>query len=548
MKNYKIGLLISIILLGAFSLPETKNDPVPLAPEQYRIPDNFIKKNYPYSLTDLKDRYSEKMMEHSAEVYKKVQQINEQGKWKPTPESIDQHKAPEWFLDAKFGMFIDWGPWSIAGWAPAKENGAMYPDWYEFRLDTDSTFMAYHQKNWGSDFKRDDFLPLFKAQEYDPEKLVGIAKQAGMKYIIPFTKHHGGFCLWPSSFTKRDAGDIGPKRDLIKPLIENCKKEGLKFGFYFSIEEWEYPLIGDDKYIKPRFWAYDTWEKRTQPTLEEMDHRASGKIAVKDFARDYLIPQAVEFIDNYDPDILWYDGEWLTEQADLKTYEIASYFYNQAEGRKEVAVNDRYGLENGNRLRFARGDFYTSEYHSLNDEDKKSSHAWEECRGISQSFGFNWQDTEENVISSKAFIDMFVDIVANGGNLLLIVNLDSQGKLPDIQENRLHDIGKWLAVNGEGIYSTRPYNPHSEGPVSYTRSKDNRYIYAILKEWPGGEINLNALSDEEFTEVTLLGYEEHLEWDKTKDHMTVKFPAKWSDNKNNLPCDYAWILRFKKPK
>ena len=175
----------------------------------------------------------------------------------------------------------------------------------------------------------------------------------------------------------------------------------------------------------------------------------------------------------YDPDIIWYDGDMSSISAEqLNTYEIASYFYNKAEGGKEVAINDRYGTQDKKWLRSIRGDFFTNEYGDMEKEAKKTTHAWEACWG-SQSFGYNWQDTDENVISSKEFIDKFVDIVAHGGNLLLIVNLDGQGALPKNQENRLRDIGKWLKVNREGIYPTRPVTRQIDGKVAYTRSKDN---------------------------------------------------------------------------
>ncbi len=539
MKKHKlIGLLILTIALVACSTLKEEKTSVPLAPEQYRLPANYLNENYQYSLTDLKDLFSEEMMKLSDEVYARVQEVNQKGKWKSIPESIDQHKAPDWFLDAKFGMFIDWGPWSVAGWAPIKEKGAMYPDWYEFRLDTDSLFMAYHTKNWGSNFKRDDFLPLFLANKYHPEKLVNTAKEAGMKYIVPFCKHHGGFCLWPSSFTQRDAGDMGPKKDLIKPLVENCQKEGLKFGFYFSIEEWEYPLIGDDNNIKPRFWSY-----KTNPTMEEMEKRATGKIPVRDFAKNYIVPQAVEFIDQYDPDLIWYDGQWKTPVEVIRTDEITSYFYNQAEGRKEVATNDRFGTKDGKDLRMLRGDFFTNEYGDRKEVNDQI-HPWEECRGISQSFGFNWQDTDENVINSKAFIDMFVDIVAHGGNLLLIVNLDGQGALPDIQEKRLKDIGKWLAVNGEGIYATRPYKRQTEGAVSYTQSKDHQNVYAILTEWPGTSLTLKAVPPENIKSIEMLGYNQPLEWKKDGEGILLEIPESLQ-NKEKRPCEYAWILKIK---
>ncbi len=547
MNQFKTAVIVFMLSLGASASVNAQNGSVPLAPEQYRRSEIYKPANYQYSLNDLKDRFSEEMMKKSAEVYERVQTVNEQGKWKPVPESIDLHKAPEWFLDAKFGMFIDWGLWSIAGWAPKKEKGAMYPDWYEKRMSEvgvmgdDSTFIKYHEKNWGEDFKRDDFIPLFQAREYQPEKLIKLAKEAGMKYIIPFSKHHSGFCLWPSSVTQRDAGDMGPKKDLIMPMVEYCRQEGLKFGFYFSLEEWEYPVIGDDNQLQTRVWG-----GKLKPFSYDLEKKASGKIAVKNYATDYLVPQAVEFIDRYDPDILWYDGGWSTSVYELRSYEIAAYFYNQAQGRKEVAVNDRYGLEtDGKELRFRRGDFFNQEYGDRKDEVKQTDRVWEEDRGISQSFGFNWQDTEDNIPSAREFIQIFVDIVSRGGNLLLIVNLDGQGALPDIQKKRLNEIGKWLSVNGEGIYGTRKYSVASEGTIHYTRSKDNQKVYAIAIGWPGKYLELKSLIPGKGSEIFLLGEKKPMKWsyDKLKGITTIEIPERLQPEAKR-PCKFAYTFRI----
>jgi alpha-L-fucosidase len=538
MRERIITGLLFILLSITGTGQSVKDDGIPLAPLQNRRPENFQSFNYRYSLEGLKENCSEEMMKSAARQYERVAGINNKGIWKPTPESIDSHQIPEWFNDAKFGMFIDWGLWSVAGWAPKREGKAIYPDWYEFQLDTDSAFIKYHEKNWGIDFGRDDFIPLFTAREYNPEKLAKLAAEAGMKYIVPFCKHHSGFCLWPSAFTQRDAGDMGPEKDLIGPLVESCKEQGLKFGFYFSLEEWEYPVINDQGDLTNR-----TWGGENGTYLKELEKKSSGKIAVKNFAEDYIVPQATEFIDKYDPDILWYDGEWSTSVYDLHSYDITAYFYNNALGRKEVAVNDRYGVErDGKWLRFRRGDFYTSEYHDHTDKEK--THTWEECRGISQSFGYNWQDSDENVISSKEFIDMFVNIVSNGGNLLLIVNLDGQGALPVIQEKRLKDIGKWLKVNGEGIYGTRPYSSRSEGSVVYTCSKDKQYVYAIMKEWPGKELHLKKIGAEKRSEIRMLGYDKPLKWVDANGEVTIKLPDKLKDE-SNRPCEHAWVFKIK---
>jgi alpha-L-fucosidase len=541
MKKYLTGILFILLPVLADS-QSLQDEGVPFAPPQNRRPADYKLSDYKYSLEGLKINFSEDMMKKATRQYKMVMDVNGKGKWKPLPESFDNHQTPEWFRDAKFGMFIDWGLWSVAGWAEKREGKAMYPDWYEYRLDTDSTFIKYHAKNWGADFKRDDFIPLFTASKYDPARLAKTAREAGMKYIIPFCKHHSGFCLWPSGFTQRDAGDMGPGRDLIQPMVESCKKEGLKFGFYFSLEEWEYPLINENGDLVMKLWTGGM-----APYLggyeKEYEKKATGKIAVRNFSKDYILPQATEFIDRYDPDILWYDGEWNTSVYDLLSYDIAAYFYNRAEGRKEVAVNDRLGIEkDGKWLRFRRGDIFTSEYHDQDDSVK--SHAWEENRGISQSFGYNWQDTEANVITPKAFIDMFADIVANGGNLLLIVNLDGKGAMPAVQENRLKEIGKWLKVNGEGIYSTRTWSTVSEDDVVYTCSKDKKYVYAIMKKWPGRILNLKNSGAGKGCNVSLLGYDSALQWSTADGLLEVKFPDELMEE-NKRPCDYAWVLKIK---
>lgn len=536
-----IVILLNIIALTIVTYTNAQEVIIPDAPEGYRRPEGYnpVPYRYKYSLTELKNQFSKKMMQEAEKVYERVLNVNANGKWKPTGASIDRHVVPEWFEDIKFGMFIDWGPWSIGAWDEKNEKGAMYPDWYEHRIDNNPIVEKYHDKNWGEDFERDDLIPFFKAKNYEPDKLVDIAVEAGMKYIVPFCKHHGGFCLWPSSFTHRDVGDMLGK-DLVKPLVDNCKEKGLKFGFYFSTDEWEYPIISKQDSIIMRKWS-----GKYEPYTPRLETWASGKIAVKDFAKQYIIPQAVEFIDTYDPDILWYDGEWDTPVELLGAYEISAYFYNQAQGRKEVAVNDRYGLENNRKygyMRSYRGDFFTSEYGDMTD-DNRARHPWEECRGISQSFGFNWEDTDDNVISSKDFVDMFVDIVSKGGNLLLIVNLDAQGALPEVQEKRLKDIGKWLKVNGEGIYYTRPYTTTAEGSVRYTRSKDNQTVYAISTEWPGNQLKLKSVKPVNKSKVFMLGYNEPLKWSYKNGVTTISLPAKLQ-KASNRPCDYAYTFRI----
>jgi len=229
----------------------------------------------------------------------------------------------------------------------------------------------------------------------------------------------------------------------------------------------------------------------------------------------------------------------------LLCYDISAYYYNQAEGRKEVAVNDRYGTVDGKWLRAIRGDFYTDEFGDMEQEVKKATHVWEECRGISQSYGFNWQDTDKNVISSKEFINMFADIVAHGGNLLLIVNLDGQGALPEPQENRLKDIGKWLEINGEGIYNTRQYSTIQEDNIRYTRSKDEKNVYAISLDWPGKQLDLKSVKPAKGSEIYMLGYNQPLKWNYNNGITTIEIPSSLQDS-SKRPCEHAYTFKIQK--
>ncbi|HZZ20530.1 MAG TPA: alpha-L-fucosidase, partial [Opitutaceae bacterium] len=361
--------------------------------------------------------------------------------YRPTLSSLRSHPSPEWFDDVKFGMFIDYGLYSVAGYAPKKEKGAMYPDWYLQRMYDDPATAKYHAEKWGKDFQRDDFIPLFTADNFDPEKIAQIAEETGMRYVVPFCKHHDGFCLWPSSFTHRNVATMGPKRDLIGPLNDACRKRNLKFGFYFSLEEWEYPVLQDGTKMLRTWTKLDGEPDKIVPYDEAaVAGKIAGKIPVKDFIGDYIIPQANEFVDKYDPDILWLDGDWTAMAEEIGSPEIVSHFYNQAEGRKEVAANDRFGRF----LRFNSGDFSTSEYGAKNSERSKVLRKWEECQGASQSFGYNWQDTEKNMKSAEELIDMLVGIVSENGNLLLVVNLDGKGAMPDYMRDRLLEVGRWL--------------------------------------------------------------------------------------------------------
>lgn len=516
----------------------------PTAPDGYKRPQGYNPQHYrySYSLNDLKEKFSADQQKRAALRYDSVQKVIANGKWKGNLESLKTHTCPEWFQDMKFGMFIDWGLWSVPGWGidPKNDRVPVYPDHYEEHMYWLPQTVKYHEKNWGKDFKRDDFIPFFTGKSYNPQELVDLAVKSGMKYVIPFAKHHSGFCLWPSSFTHRTVSKmVSSEKDFIKPIVDRCKEKNLKFGFYFSIEDWEYPIINENGNITNRQFG-----GKIVPYDAELETKASGKIPVKSFAKDYLVPQATEFIDRYDPDILWYDGDWGTEYNTLNVCDISAYFYNQAENRKEVAINDRYGLIGGKRLRPQAGDFKTSEYHNMKEELKQ--HPWEECRGISQFYGYCWRETEKSVLSTNELLVQFLKIVSKGGNLLLIVNLDKDGALPEVQKRRMLDMGKWLKVNGEGIYGTRAYKISSENneKIYYTQSKDKKHVYAITIGWPEKELVLESVLPKDGSKVYLLGYKKPLEWTIKNGKTVITLPQKMNEQPEKRPCENAYTFRI----
>jgi len=513
---------------------------------------------FKYTIEQLQQNFSAEMMASAKKDMEELYEVNKAGKYQPDFESIDQHETPEWILDAKLAIFYDWGPYSIAGYAVKEWNRARYPDWYLAHMY--GPHIDYHHSAWGEDFQRDDFIPLFTAENFNAKEIVNLVKMSGAKYLVPFNKHHDGYCLWNSKYTQRDVVDMMPGRDLTAELIDACKKADIYYGFYFSVEDYEYPMIDANNELYLRYWQdkyvmppgnakrnEETGEIRGEFISEIHNRMVSGKIPVTNFMDEYLVPQAKEFIDKYDPDILWFDGEWHHKATYYNTPELVAYFYNKAEGKKEVVANDRMGKD----TRKNHGDLYTSETDVVVE---KIGHPWEENRSMSESYGYNHTDSLENYLTADELIQMLVRIVAKGGNLNLMVNPDGSGKVSQIQVDLLKELGDWLKVNGEAIYNTRPFetlcdNTQLGQPVWYTMSKDSTYAYAIIFDWPRSETficrNANIVKG---SEVQLLGYDKPIEWVDTGKRlwgMSAKVPEEMFKDSKARPCDHAWVLKFR---
>jgi alpha-L-fucosidase len=470
--------LFGLTALAAAALvhaaPQQWPEAHPPVGQQPHRPPGYTPYKYPRSAEDLWHAETTALLEHSANARAVIERTISNGPYRATFSSISTHQSPEWFLDAKFGMFVDWGPWSVAGWAPQAEK-ATYPDWYEQKLFKE--YRDYHEKTWGTDIGPDDLIQLLDGGGFNPAALASLAKAAGMQYVVPFLKHHGGYCLWDSSFTHRDAVEWGLKRDLASDLAAAFRNEGLRSGAYVSLSEWSYPIVRDNALCQMSFSG-----AVTEP-LNAATPFLSGKIPVSDFAHDYLVPSLTELIDRTTPDVLWLDGEWESDASTWRAPEIAAYYYDHAAARgQQVAINDRFGKDT--RGKPGWGDFYTSEYHVI---EGFQAHPWEENRSLSHSYGYNWEESFDDryVLSETDALDMLLRVVANGGNLLLMVSPDGSGHLPPNQERRLRFIGGWLAKYGEAIYATRAVGLAQQPSWGYlTRSKSGDRVYCIVRHWP----------------------------------------------------------------
>ena len=417
------------------------------------------------------------------------QALQSQTRFEPNWQSIDSRPTPQWFSDAKFGIFVCWGLYSVPAWSPKGQYSEWYMYWMKQKAFEGKVY-DFHLNKYGPGFEFKDFAPLFKAELWNPDDWADLFQRAGAKYIVFTTKHHSGYTLWPSAEAEQTWGEnynpvkVGPKRDLVGDLTTAVKKKGLKMGLYYSLFEWYHPWYLNDFH---------------------------------EFVSKHFHPQFKDLVTRYEPDILWADGEWEQTSEAWRTPELLAWLFNESKN-KEVVINDRWG----NDSRHKHGGFYTTEYGSGMDDDK---HPWEENRGMGYSYGYNRAENLEDYRSSQELILMLADIVSRGGNLCLDIGPAADGQIPVIMQERLVQIGNWLKVNGDAIYGTRmcstpvqwsagqkpeikrgefmvPYNilketvrPDSGQAVKEIFfTKKGNSIYAIVPKWPGKNLIINDLA------------------------------------------------------
>ncbi len=443
-----------------------------------------------------------------------------------TWESLDTRPVPSWFEDAKFGIFIHWGVYSVPAWRKVESaRYASYAEWYYARVmdNRENGGYDFHRNNYGEDFEYRDFAPLFKAELFNPDQWAQLFKNSGAKYVVLTSKHHDGFCLWPTDNPHKknwNSGDIGPRRDLLGDLSKSVRSKGLKMGFYYSIPDWE---------SIPR-------------TLEPLEYYVRTEFAEKygldpeTYRDEVLLPQLHELVRKFEPELIFSDaGEWLYNDEFWKTKEFLAWLYNESACKDVVVVNDRWSKG----MPAKHGDYFSSEYKDADID--LASKPWEESRGIGGSYGYNRAENINDYSSSKELIIELVDIVSRGGNLLLNVGPTADGRIPVIMQERLLDIGNWLKVNGEAIYGSRKYvvsNQKDDNQETFFTAKTG-HLFCIFTSWNDLiEISLPAV--EKVKEIRMLGINEKMKWTSEGNVLIIEIPKLTVDE---VPCLHAWTLK-----
>lgn len=383
---------------------------------------------------------------------------------------------PAWFTDAKFGIFIHWGAYSVPAWAePTGELGAIdpevwfahnpYAEWYWNTSQIEGSPAHEHHRTVHGGRPYDDFLDDWKAEHFDPADWVDLFTRAGARYVIPTTKHHDGITLWDAPGTgTRNTVHRGPRRDLIAELAAAVRARGLRFGVYYS--------GGLDWYAGRRAVI------RHEDLIDDYGRPHEAAYAA------YALRQFRDLVDRYRPEVLWNDIGWPDAgMADLP--ELFAHYYAEV---PEGVVNDRWDG--------AHADYLTSEYQA-NRQNETGTVPWENCRGIGLSFGYNHNEGPEHLLQPAAAVRLLVDIVSRGGNLLLNVGPKADGTLPEEQRAVLEGIAAWTAHHSPAVHAAGPLapgaaEPYDGGPwIRWTR--DDRYAYAFIADAPAsGEVLLRT--------------------------------------------------------
>ncbi len=410
------------------------------------------------------------------EYLEQIDRVIENGRFKDTWESLQQYHVPEWYEKIKFGIFIHWGVYSVP---------AFGSEWYSRNMYIQgSKEYEHHIKTYGrhKDFGYKDFIPMFQAENFHPEEWVELFKDSGAQYIMPVAEHHDGFQMYDSRLSIWNAKNMGPKRDVLGELTEECKKAGLINGASsHRVEHWFFMGRGKefDSDIREPLKPGDFY----WPAMPERDHHDifSEPAPSQEFLEDWLC-RTCELVDRYRPKILYFD--WWIQHSAVKPYlrKFAAYYYNRADEWGEgVVINYKYdAFAFGTAVPdIERGQFADAKPYAWQSDTAVAKNSW--CYTEGNDYKNSWQ-----ILCDLA------DIVSKNGRLLLNIGPKADGTIPDEDRRILTEIGRWLKVNGQAIYDARPWKKSAEGP---TRIEEGQFTDKTERRFTSQDIRFTAKGD-----------------------------------------------------
>ncbi len=468
-----------------------------------------------------------------------------------------EHALPDWYNHAKLGIFIHWGLYSVPAFAVVGQGTVnemisrkgikyfytnnCYAEWYlnSIRIEN-SPARQYHNSTFGQNFTYEEFASIFneKIKAWKPNEWADLFLKVGARYAVLTSKHHDGFCLFPSQYPNPNIPNYEASRNIVGELKNALELKKIKLGLYYS-------------------GALD-WSFTEHPILEFKDLVNNGPIS-SEYVK-YADNHWKELIDTYQPWILWND---IGYPPNTKLWDLFGYYYNRM---PEGVVNDRW-IQFNRLYRFGVSlwainkiasfliqhyfikkatvgpplthfDFRTPEYSVFHE---KTKFKWELTRGIGNSFGYNQFETEQDYISAEELIRMFIDIVSKNGNMLINIGPMADGTIPEIQKRRLLEFGEWLKVNGEGLFDTTPWiraeATATDGtPIRFTMKNQSIYIF-LLTAPKSPSITIKNMQISSGAKISMIDPPQSLSWNQQGNQLSVSIPS-------DLPKRPAYALRI----
>ena len=390
--------------------------------------------------------------------------------------SLSGYRAPDWYGSLKFGIFIHWGVYSV----PAFGN-----EWYPRNMYIQgSPEFEHHIKTYGPhrDFGYKDFIPMFRAEKFDPRAWAALFERAGARYVIPVAEHHDGFQMYKSDISHWNAFEMGPKRDVLGELSAACRDRGLVVGASsHRIEHWFFMGHGkdfDSDLHEPLVRGDLYWPSMPEPEWHDIDGQPAPS---REYMEDWLL-RTCELIDRYHPRMLYFD--WWIEHRAAKPWlkKLAAYYYNRAAARGEgVVINYKH---DSFLFGTAVPDVERGQFADI------KPYVWQTDTAVARN---SWGYTEGNVYkSAEELIWNLADVVSKNGNFLLNIGPRADGTIPEADTRILEEIGAWLKVNGEAIYDTRPWRICGEGP---TRVAEGQFSDDVAPQYTHGDFRFTVKDD-----------------------------------------------------